>query len=508
MNIANWLYDRARLSPEAPALYHGTQLHADYGQFAVSASSIAQQLLTDFGIQPGDHVALYMKNRVEYLVLMYAVLWAGAVIVPINYKLHAREAAWIADNAHVRLLFSDDGDLSQKAVFSKDCREVGVESQTFQTMLGKTHDLIKPLTLTKDDLAWLFYTSGTTGRPKGVMLSHGNLTSMSLCYMVDVDQAEKADAYLYAAPISHGAGLYNFIHVRVGARHVVPASHGFDSQEILDLAKQLEQLSFFAAPTMVKRLVDQAHRSGSSGAGIKTIIYGGGPMYSADILSALSVMGNKFAQIYGQGECPMTITAMTREQVADITHPDWQRRRASVGMAQSCVDVRVVDMDLNNLPAGDTGEVVVRGPAVMQGYWKNDSATQQALVSGWLRTGDIGHFSSDGFLTLTDRSKDVIISGGSNVYPREVEEVLIMHPNVAEVAVVGRAHKEWGEEVVAFIVSVSTTPPTCAELDDWCKQEIASFKKPKHYQFCTELPKNSYGKVLKTELRKALGSSF
>lgn len=510
MNIANWLFHRANLSPQSPALYRGVHQYADYQQFAASACLIGHHLSEHLGIKPGDRVALYMQNRVEYLLLMYASLWVGAVIVPINHKLHPREAAWIIDNAQAAVLFSDNGQLGASVSLATGCHEIGIDTPQFQSILSQAHTqpLTPPYPLEDNALAWLFYTSGTTGRPKGVMLSHGNLLAMSLCYAVDVDQACMADAYLYAAPVSHGAGLYNFIHVRVGARHVMPVSAGFDGQEILDLAQQLNHLSFFAAPTMVKRLVNQARATGNNGTGIKSIIYGGGPMYNADIIDALQVFGNKFIQIYGQGESPMTITALCRELIADNSHPHWKQRLASVGVAHSCVEVRVVNQQFEDLAYGISGEVIVRGPTVMQGYWKNDSATQQALVNGWLCTGDIGHLSADGFLTLTDRSKDVIISGGSNVYPREVEEVLATHPGIAEVAVVGRAHPEWGEEVVAFVVPLPAVTLTAGELDGWCKQAIASFKKPKHYEFCTELPKNSYGKVLKTELRSLLGGGL
>lgn len=505
MNIANWLYSRALACPAAAAIYRGETLYADYRQFAQEAFNIAQRLKHDFGLQPGDRVALYMKNRVEYLSLLYAVWWMGAVAVPINYKLHPKEAAWIIDNAQASLLFSDDGMLHTAADLPAACQEIGVEvAGAFNALVHGDAELGGPFSIGTDTLAWLFYTSGTTGRPKGVMLTHDNLVAMSLCYAIDVDDVSADDAVLYAAPMSHGAGLYNFVHVRVGARHVVPQSGGFDSDEILGLGKRLGNLSFFAAPTMVKRLVQAAKLANASGEGIKTIVCGGGPMYAADMVDALDTLGSRFAQIYGQGESPMTITAMRREIIADRSHPQWQTRLASVGTAHSCVEVRVVDQDMADAPAGECGEVVVRGNTVMQGYWRNEDATGQTLVKGWLKTGDIGHLSADGFLTLTDRSKDVIISGGSNIYPREVEEVLASHPDVFEAAVVGAPHADWGEEVVAFIVAQPGRSLDKAVLDEWCKSEIASFKKPKRYEFCRELPKNSYGKVLKTELRQYL----
>lgn len=504
MNLANWLRATALARPAAPALHRGDVMHSDYLGFARNACSLARALTAKHGLKPGGRVALFMKNRVEYLELMYAVWWAGAAVVPINPKLHPTEAAWIAGNAEASLIFTDDGASFAPDALSSTCVELGVDSDAYVSMRTEHAELTMPHVVTPDDLAWLFYTSGTTGRPKGVMLSHANLLMMSLCYPVDVDPVSADDAILYAAPMSHGAGLYNFVHVRSGARHVVPVSRGFDAAEIFSLARRVRQVSMFAAPTMVKRMVEEAGRSGADGDGIKTIVYGGGPMYVADIIEAVATLGPKFVQIYGQGESPMTITALSREQICDRNHPAWAQRLASVGEAQSCVDVRIVDDAMKPLPPGVPGEIVVRGLAVMKGYWRNADATGQALVDGWLKTGDIGYLSEDGFLTLTDRSKDVIISGGTNVYPREVEEVLAQHSGVLEVSVVGQHDLDWGEIVVAFVVPVASAQLDADTLDQWCRAHMASFKKPKEYHFCEDLPKNSYGKILKTELRKRL----
>jgi acyl-CoA synthetase (AMP-forming)/AMP-acid ligase II len=327
---------------------------------------------------------------------------------------------------------------------------------------------------------------------------------MSLCYLADVDAVSPEDAILYAAPISHGAGLYNFIHVRFGARHVVPESGGFDPDEVLNLGKQLGNVAMFAAPTMVRRLVDSAKRRGERGEGIRTIVYGGGPMYLADIRDAIATMGQRFVQIYGQGESPMTITSLKRERHADLDHPRYLQRLASVGTAQSVIEVRITGPDGEVLPAGETGEIEARGATVMLGYWNNPEANVETLKDGWLRTGDVGRLDEDGFLTLSDRSKDVIISGGTNIYPREVEEALLTHPCVREVSAIGVADSEWGENVVACIVLTDGAVPDDAALDAHCLAAIARFKRPKRYVYLDALPKNNYGKVLKTELRKTV----
>jgi len=320
-----------------------------------------------------------------------------------------------------------------------------------------------------------------------------------------VDEVYSRDAILYAAPLSHGAGLYNFQHVIKAARHVVPQSAGFDPSEIFILAEQLDHVHLFGAPTMCKRLVETAKSGGYSGKGIRTIVYGGAPMYLADIIEAVEVLGDRFCQIYGQGESPMAITALPRHLVADRQHPRWRERLSSTGTAQSCVDVRVVDANGTALPPGETGEIIVRGASVMNGYWRNEEASRQSLRDGWLWTGDMGVFDGDGFLTLKDRSKDVIISGGSNIYPREVEEVLLTHPSVHEVSVVGRDSEKWGEEVVAFVVADKGCKISTGDLDAHCLNHIARFKRPKEYFMLERLPKNNYGKVLKRKLRDMLG---
>lgn len=503
MNIAAWLESRALQTPRAPALFTGSECWADYAQFAARAASLSVALRNACGIEAGDRVAIYMPNRVEYFVVMYAAWWIGAVIVPINCKLHLKEAAWIVGNAGASLVVTDDGAQFDASLLPQGCIEIGIDTPACDAVRA-ADGLAAPARLGPGALAWFFYTSGTTGRPKGVMLTHDNLVAMSMCYFCDVDSPTAQDAWLYAAPISHGAGLYNFPFVRAGGRHVVPVSRGFDSGEIFALARELGSVSLFAAPTMVKRMVREAPASIS---GLRTIVYGGGPMYTADLVEALDVLGPCLAQIYGQGESPMTITALSKQLISDRGGPRWEARIGSVGTAQACMEVRVVGPGLVDLPVGEHGEVIVRGPAVMAGYWNDGDATRRTIVDGWLCTGDIGFLDADGFLTLTDRSKDLIISGGSNIYPREVEEVIAKHPDVSEVAVIGAPHPEWGEEVVAFVVARAGRSLDVTELGDWCRDQIASFKKPRRYVFCADLPKNSYGKVLKTELRVLAGKA-
>jgi long-chain acyl-CoA synthetase len=499
MNLAHWLIAAAAHRPQAPALYHGQTLVADYGAFADGARRLAAWL-QDQGIAPGDRVAIYSKNVPDYLVVLYGIWITGAVAVPINAKLHGREAAFILHNADCAMVFTQAALAEALDQMPQIPELVVMDAAGFADIRAYRRSCHCVTPREGDDLAWLFYTSGTTGQPKGVMITHGMMISMALCYQSDVDQVSADDATIYAAPMSHGAGLYAVMHVRAGARHVCPPSGGFEVDEILGLAAHFGSAHMFAAPTMVKRLTDGARAAGAKGAGLRTIVYAGGPMYNADIIDAVAWFGPIFVQIYGQGECPMGITALSRHDVSDRSHPDWRSRLGSVGRAQAAVQLQIAGPEGQPLPPGQEGEIMVRGATVMRGYWRHPSATAKALQDGWLMTGDIGSLDAAGYLTLKDRSKDVIITGGSNVYPREVEEILLMHAALREVSVVGRAHPDWGEEVVAFVVGDAPE----AELDRLCLDNIARFKRPKSYIRLRELPKNNYGKVLKTELRKLL----
>ena len=507
MSLAHLLTRQARQRPDAPAILEGRRVHATHGQWAARCAGMAARL-RDAGLQPGDRVLIFARNHPRYLEALWGLWWAGVVAVPVNAKLHPREVEWIAADCGARWAFVT-ADVAPAPLVGIE-RQIDLESHEATALLAEAPDAFAvPVTeRTLSDTAWLFYTSGTTGRPKGVMLTHRNLMTMGMGYHVDVDAVSRDDAIVYAAPISHGAGIYAIPHLMAGARHVVPASGGVDPAELFALGREVGPLSLFAAPTIVGRLVDEAERQALSPAdcaqSFKTIVYGGAPMYVADIQRALRVMGPRFVQIYGQGETPMVGTFLSRGDLADAAHPRYLQRIASVGVAQTPVQVRVTDAEGRDMALGEVGEIVVKGDSVMAGYWGNPDATAAAVKDGWLFTGDMGALDADGYLTLKDRSKDLIISGGSNIYPREVEEALLHAPGVAEVAVVGEPDPQWGENVVAFVVAQPSAALTEAALDAHCLAQIARFKRPKRYVFVSTLPKNNYGKVLKTELRARL----
>ncbi|MCL4746174.1 MAG: AMP-binding protein [Burkholderiaceae bacterium] len=381
-----------------------------------SAACIGAALRARNGLARGERGALFAANTPAYLEALFAIFWAGLAAVPINAKLHAREAQFIVEDSGATLCLVDEehGGALGAALADRTLIEFG--STAFERL--RDADPMPLERVAPDALAWLLYTSGTTGKPKGVMLSHANLATMTMCDFSDVDTVDRDDSIVYAAPISHGAGIYSFAHVLRGARHVVPQSGRFDPPEILALAARHRRVSMFAAPTMVHRLVEHVAASGANCEGIRTIVYGGGPMYQADIPRALDVMGQRFVQIYGQGESPMTITALSRADLADTAHPHYLARLASVGVAQSAVEVAVVGAD---------GEPVATG--------------------------------------------------------------------------------EVGEVVVAVIAPRGERPPDPAELDALCFAHVARFKRPKRFEFVASLPKNNYGKVLKTDLRARFAGS-
>ena len=510
MNIYHLLARASTVHRDRPAVALGKTVLHDFAALDARARAIAAGLLSAHGLSRGDRVAIVAANTPAYVETVWGIWAAGLAAVPVNAKLHPKEIAYILDHSGARVVFASP----DKADAVAEARAHAPDVETAITLDGPDHDALlaaAPLAahaeMARDDLAWLFYTSGTTGRPKGAMITHDNLLATTTSYFLDIDQVPPGGAIIHAAPMSHGSGLYMFPNVAMGAAQVIPESGGFDALEIMDLVAHWPEVSMFAAPTMINRLVAKAREAKAPDfSNLRVIIYGGAPMHVADVERALDVLGPRLAQLYGQGESPMCITGLSRAYYVDRTHPRFRDRIASAGFPQSVVEVRVVDENDTPLPPGQEGEIVARGNPVMKGYWKNPEATAETLRGGWLHTGDVGVFDEDGFLTLKDRSKDVIISGGTNIYPREVEEVLLRHPGVLECSVVGAPHADWGEEVVAFVVAQPGVTLDEADLDAFVTAEIARFKRPKRYRFIAELPKSNYGKILKRELRDLLAA--
>lgn len=488
MNMFAVLEQSAARFGELGAVYAGEQRLCTWRELRDRALRLAGSLRSAY--PPGVRIAIATENRPEIIELFFAVWAAECAVVPINFKLHPKEMAQILEDSGAAIVFASPKIAAGLSPVTPCDIEV-IGEKGYQQLLTAS-----PARIPNTDpeaLAWLFYTSGTTGRSKGAMLSHRNLTAMTVAHLADIDSPDENCALIHAAPMSHGSGLYIGPYVLRGARQVLPASGAFDPEEFLDLCAAHPGSTAFLAPTMIQRLVDTGRPRPDA---LRAIVYGGGPMYLDGIKKAMAAFGPIFAQIYGQGESPMTITGLRR---ADHESGD-DAVLGSVGITRSGVEVAVLDDAGQPVAEGEIGEIVCRGDVVMSGYWNNPQATRDTVRDGWLFTGDMGSFDAHGYLTLRDRSKDVVISGGSNIYPREVEEVLLEHPEVSEACVVGAPDPEWGEIVVAFIVG--TAEPSV--LDAHLLERIARFKRPKRYEFVDELPKNSYGKVLKRELRTQL----
>ncbi|MEM9060885.1 MAG: AMP-binding protein [Pseudomonadota bacterium] len=491
MNLSIGLHNVARLQPDHPAIiWEGASL--SYAGFEDQVARIAGGLRNRHGLSEGAHIAMAMGNSAEFLPVLFGIWRAGMVAVPINAKLHPREMAWIFENSRAALVFATPDIAS---TLSTALPVISTADIDYAELL-----ISAPLAAVEsnpDDPSWIFYTSGTTGRPKGAVLTHRNLLAMSHAYFADCDFVGPNDLRLHAAPMSHGSGLYALPFILKGAQNLIH-SHGFDPDSVYDVLADHSSVSFFAAPTMVTRLTSHG-RSGGDVSGLKTLEYGGAPMYVADCRRAIEVFGSCLYQLYGQGESPMTITNVTKAMHFEASDD----LLGSAGCARTGCEVAILNGWERQDP-GTVGEIATRSDCVMAGYLDNPEATEAAIRDGWLRTGDVGMIDAAGILTLKDRSKDLIISGGSNIYPREIEEVLLTDPGVGEAAVVGAPHPDWGEEVVAFVVSEQGATPTAEALDRLCLDHLARFKRPKRYEFVRALPKNNYGKVVKTELRSKL----
>ena len=518
MNFGRTLTNTALRYPDRVAVVWGAK-HTTYQELNDRVNRLAASF-ADLGLVIGDRVALAMPNRPEYLEVFFSCFKGGFCVVPLDARFKRQEIAYHIRDCRAKAVVYSSELAEQIALAGEELESIthlvavgdgpkldvhGAQSHGYESLLMESASRDckeRSVEVDPDHVCWLFYTSGTTGRPKGAMLTHGNLQFVTLAWLADLMQLNPEDVTLHAAPLSHGAGFHAIVSIARGCRQVLPEHVNFNPDAILELIESEQVTNTWLVPTQIKRLVfapslPQRHLSK-----LHSIVYGGAPFHVADLKNALQALGPILIQIYGQGETPMTITYLPKsEHMLALRNPDFEARLASAGYARTGVEVRIVDSDDKAVPPGELGEIVVRGPSVMKGYWERPEDSAHTLRGGWLHTGDIGRMDDRGYVYIVDRAKDLIITGGANVYAREVEEVLLCHSGVRAVAVIGIPDRDWGERVVAVVVPEPSNPPTADELIRYCGARIASYKKPKQVEFLDELPVSNYGKVLKRELR-------
>jgi acyl-CoA synthetase (AMP-forming)/AMP-acid ligase II len=513
MNIAVLLARAVQAHHNRPALKQG--------EYALSYAQLNDRVarctgaLRGLGIRVGDRVALLQHNSPTYAETMLATLRNGSILVPLNPRLHPREIAYILQHCGARLLlygcaFSESVEQSLRGCSIENCVDVGGESgktsTMYETLLNSHAPVFAEAEVDEDDTAWLFYTSGTTGHPKGAMLTHRNLLHMTMNFYSDHYVVSETDVALYLTPLSHGAGLYFLPVLARGATHVFHASWGFGADLAWsEIKRDGVTMLPFLVPTLVKRLTQFAENKSLPASTLKVIVWGGAPMNMEDARRAERYFGPVLTEVYGLGEAPMSITAIGRKESAVWTQKSLTHMPA--GQPRLDVEIRVIDEAGTEVSMGTTGEVTVRGGVVMKGYWNDPEATECALRGGWFHTNDIGYLDEQGNLFLIDRKNDAIISGGSNIYPREVEDALLQHPNVVEAVAFGVPDPKWGEAVKVLVVARNpSSPPAAQELVDLCKTRIASYKKPREIVVVAEIPRGPYGKISRKLLRETFSS--
>jgi long-chain acyl-CoA synthetase len=503
VNSFAFLEKSARQWPDNVALLQGEERHT-YREFRDRALAVGGNLRA-LGCEAGDRVAFCLGNSPRILEIIYGCFAAGLVVVPVNARLHARELAYIVENSGAKILVHGpefaEGIAAHADLFGGLTQ--WINATDFDILLNPANALPRAVEAAPEDICWLFYTSGTTGKPKGAIWNHRMVRCVIMNYLADLHNIQPGEMVLHCAPLSHGSGIIALPAIARGATNAITASASFDVDELLATVERLKVSHIaFMAPTQIIKMLEDHVPGRYDLTSLKAICYGGAPIYVDQLKQAMARFGPVFVQLYGQGEAPITITGLTaavHQQLLETDDP----RIGSAGQVRTDVEAHCVDGDDNPLPAGQAGEIVARGDVVMPGYWNDPQASAEALRGGWLHTGDIGYFDAQGYLFLLDRAKDMVISGGNNVYPREVEEVIILHPKVANCVVFGIPDDYWGEAVHAVVVTKPGEPLTAQEVIAFCGEHMAGYKKPKAVDFVDELPVSGYGKILRREVREA-----
>jgi len=511
LNLGDLMTQTARRLPEHTAFVWGEQSWTWAEQNArVDAFAHA---LNAAGIEKGDRVLVQARNSNQMFETMFACFKAGAVCVPVNFRMAPPELAYIAGHSGAIAIVRDDifADHAAAALEKMpECRLHAVfgqpegDQQDYEALVAAHHGkMFHSARVDYDDACWFFFTSGTTGHPKAAVLTHGQMGFVVTNHLADLlPGTTHEDASLVVAPLSHGAGIHQLTQVARGARTVLLAGERLDPEEAFRLIEDHRVSNMFTVPTILKRLAESDAADAHDHSSLRHVIYAGAPMYRSDQQMILERLGKCIVQYFGLGEVTGNITVLpAHEHDADDAV---QTCGPSCGYARTAMDVRIFDMDGNPCSPEEQGEICVAGPAVFAGYYDNDEANEKAFRNGFFRTGDLGFLDEAGYLTITGRASDMYISGGSNIYPREIEEVILTHPAVAEVAVLGLPDEQWGEAGAAVLVLKPESDLQPEALTAWLGDKIARYKLPKHVVVWDELPKSAYGKVPKRLIREKL----
>jgi len=510
-NLSALLAQTATLFADRPGLIQATRTWT-WGEINARVDALVQGLRS-LGVKAGDKMLVQSRNNLALFESCWAAFRLGAVWVPTNFRLTPPELAYLGSSSEATVMLAEDcfaGHVDAARSASSHLRLVITIGQPREGEIG-FDDLVKqnlgaPTAMAEvesDTPLWYFYTSGTTGRPKAAMLTHGQMAFVVANHLADlIPGTDERDCSIAVAPLSHGAGIHALLNVARGAPTVLLPSDKLEPEVFWQLVEKHRVTNVFTVPTIVKMLVEDPSVDRFDHGSLRYMVYAGAPMYRADQKRALQKLGKVLVQYFGLGEVTGCITVLSPTMHA-IDDEDPNANIGSCGRARTGMQVAILDEALQPVPQGAVGEICCRGPAVFAGYFNNPEATTKAFRGGWFHTGDLGRMDSRGLLYITGRESDMYISGGSNVYPREVEEVLLTHPAVAEVAVIGVPDAKWGEVGVAVVVASQpglTPEALLGHLDGRC----AKYRWPRHFFFWDSLPKSGYGKVTKKEIRARL----
>lgn len=497
----------ARRFPDRPAIIWRDRTWT-WAEFA-SRVQVAAGALAARGVRHGDRVLLHARNSNAVLETMFASWMLGAVWVPTNFRLTPPEVAYLAASSGAAVHIFDTAFPEHAAAAKAEnpaCRlEISIGAEWDALASGNDAPVLRAADVAYDHPAWFFYTSGTTGRPKAGVLTHGQMEYVVCNHLCDLMPATtESDVSLVVAPLSHGAGVHALPQVARGAATVLLSGERLDCEEAWRLVERHRVTNMFTVPTILTMLTRHDAVDRHDHSSLRYVIYAGSPMYRADQVHALRKLGKVLVQYFGMGEVTGNITVLPPEL---HSLDDSEMRVGSCGFPRTGMEIGILDMDGGFMPAGTTGEICVRGPGVFHGYHNNPDATAQATLFGWFHTGDLGHVDEQGFVYITGRASDMYISGGSNVYPREIEEALLTHPSVAEACVVGLPDARWGESGVAVLVAADGATIEQDAVLAHLEGRLAKYKWPARVVVWSELPKSGYGKVTKRDVKRLLEES-